>query len=152
MSPYRAAVGMVCEIFSWKNLKLDTPWQNWIFLLFFNVQNSICFFLSCSYNVDQPVKKSYFQLKLKLWYQSTSVMLNLPVIITTLRTYLYGQTKFWMDAICLQHLLIEYLEKYKFLKIINTNSIFVDMKSIIQRQCQIFWVRKTEFIYSVVKR
>ena len=41
---------MVCEIFSWKNLNLDTPWQNWIFLLFFNVQNSVWFFWSCPYN------------------------------------------------------------------------------------------------------
>ena len=34
MSSYRAAVGMVCEILIQKNLNLDTPWQNWIFLLF----------------------------------------------------------------------------------------------------------------------
>ena len=50
MSPYKAAVGMVCEIFSWKNLKLDTSWQNWIFLLFFNVQNSLWFFWSCPFH------------------------------------------------------------------------------------------------------
>ena len=37
-----------------------------------------------------------------------------------------------MEVICLQHLLIEYLEKYNFLKIANANSIFTDMKSIIQ--------------------
>ena len=34
MSSYRAAVGMVCEILIQKKLNLDTPWQNWIFLLF----------------------------------------------------------------------------------------------------------------------
>ena len=34
MSSYRAAVGMVCEILIQKNLNLDPPWQNWIFLLF----------------------------------------------------------------------------------------------------------------------
>ena len=77
-------------------------------------------------------------------------MLNLPVIITPLRTYLYGQTSFWMEVICLQHLLIEYLENYNFLKIANANSIFVDVKSKIQLSCQLFfcqreiiWVRKT---------
>ena len=59
-------------------------------------------------------------------------MRNLPVIITPLRTYLYGQTKFWMEVICLQHLLIEYLEKYNFLKTADSNSIFADVKSIIQ--------------------
>ena len=37
-----------------------------------------------------------------------------------------------MEVICLQHLLIEYLEKYNFLKIANTNSIFADVKSIIR--------------------
>ena len=37
-----------------------------------------------------------------------------------------------MEVIRLQHLLIEYLEKYNFLKIDDTNSIFVDLKSIIQ--------------------
>ena len=41
-------------------------------------------------------------------------MLNLPVIITPLRTYLYGQTSFWMEGICLQHFSIEYLEKQFF--------------------------------------
>ena len=51
-------------------------------------------------------------------------MLNLPGIIASLRTYLYGQTSFWMEVICLQHLLIEYLEKYIFLKIADMNSIF----------------------------
>ena len=53
--------------------------------------------------LDQPVVKSYFQRKLKLKYQSISaqdllwigyVMLNLPVIFTPLRSYLYGQTSF----------------------------------------------------------
>ena len=37
-----------------------------------------------------------------------------------------------MEVICLQHLLIEYLEKYNFLKIANVNSIFVDVKSIME--------------------
>ena len=41
-------------------------------------------------------------------------MLHLPVIITPLRTYLYGHTGFWMEVIYLQHLLIEYLEIYIF--------------------------------------
>ena len=59
-------------------------------------------------------------------------MLNLPVIITPLRTYLYGQTSFWMEVIYLQHRLIEYLEKYNFLKIADLNSIFADLKSIMQ--------------------
>ena len=80
-------------------------------------------------------------------------MLNLPVIITPLRTYLYDQTKFWMEVICLQHLLIEYLEKYNFLKIVDANSIFADVKSIIQLSDQHFfcrreivWARKTEYL------
>ena len=60
------------------------------------------------------------------------VMLNRPVIINPLRTYLYGQTGFWMEVIYLHHLLLEYLEKYNFLKIANVNSIFVDVKSNIQ--------------------
>ena len=34
-----------------------------------------------------------------------------------------------MEVICLQHLLIEYLEKYNFLKIDDANSIFVEVKS-----------------------
>ena len=59
-------------------------------------------------------------------------MLNRPVIINPLRTYLYGQTSFWMQVICLQDLLIEYLEKYNFSKIADANSIFADVKSIIQ--------------------
>ena len=54
-------------------------------------------------------------------------MLNLPIVITPLRTYLYGHTIFWMDVIYLQHLLIEYLEKYIFLKIANVSSIFADI-------------------------
>ena len=33
-----------------------------------------------------------------------------------------------MDVICLQHLLIEYLEKYNFLEIVDANSSFVDVK------------------------
>ena len=43
-------------------------------------------------------------------------MLNHPVIITP-KTYLFGHTSFWMRVIYSQHLLIEYLEKYFFLKI-----------------------------------
>ena len=37
-----------------------------------------------------------------------------------------------MEVICLQHLLIEYLEKYNFLKIADVNAIFANVKSIIQ--------------------
>ena len=37
-----------------------------------------------------------------------------------------------MEVICLQHPLIEYLEKYNFLKIVDANSIFADEKSIMQ--------------------
>ena len=37
-----------------------------------------------------------------------------------------------MGVIYLQNLEIEYLEKYKFLKIADANSIFVDVKLIIQ--------------------
>ena len=59
-------------------------------------------------------------------------MLNLLVIITPLKTYLYGQTNFGIEVICLQHLLIECLEKYNFLKTTGANSIFADVKSIIQ--------------------
>ena len=59
-------------------------------------------------------------------------MLNLLVIITPLKTYLYGQTNFGIEVICLQHLLIECLEKYNFLKIADANSIFADVKSIMQ--------------------
>ena len=33
-------------------------------------------------------------------------MLNRHIIITPLRTYLHGQKSFWMEVICLQHLLI----------------------------------------------
>ena len=66
-------------------------------------------------------------------------MRKLPGIITPLRTYLYGQTKFWMEVICLQHLLIEYFEKYNFLKIVDANSIFADVKSIIQLLHQHFF-------------
>ena len=37
-----------------------------------------------------------------------------------------------MKVISLQHLLIEYLEKYNILEIANVNSIFADVKSFIQ--------------------
>ena len=37
-----------------------------------------------------------------------------------------------MEVMCLQHLLVEYLEKYNFLKITDANSIFADVKSIVQ--------------------
>ena len=70
------------------------------------------------------------------------VMLNLPVIITPLRTYFYGQTSFYMDVICLQHLLIEYLKKYNFLEIADANSIFADVKSIIQLSRRHFFCRR----------
>ena len=59
-------------------------------------------------------------------------MLYLLVIITPLKTYLCGQTNFGIAVICLQHLLIECLEKYNFLKIADANSIFPDVKSIMQ--------------------
>ena len=58
-------------------------------------------------------------------------MLNL-LIITPLKTYLYGQTNFGIKVICLQHFLIECFKKYNFLKIADTNSIFADVKSIIE--------------------
>ena len=67
-------------------------------------------------------------------------MLNLLVIITPLKTYLYGQTNFGIEVICLQHFLIECLEKYNFLKIVDANSIFADVKSIIQLSRQHFFV------------
>ena len=44
-----------------------------------------------------------------------------------------------MEVICLQHLLIEYLEKYNFLKIADVNSIFADVKSIAQLSHQHFF-------------
>ena len=37
-----------------------------------------------------------------------------------------------MEVICLQHLLIEYLEKYNILEIADVNSIFANVKSFIQ--------------------
>ena len=43
-----------------------------------------------------------------------------------------------MDVICLQHLLIEYLEKYIFLKI-------ADVKSIIQLSCWHFFADVKQF-------
>ena len=116
----------------------------------YNTQSSLktddeCLGIEATYNVGQPVAKSYFQFKLKLQYQS--------VIITPLRTYLYGQKSFWMEVICLQHLLIEYLGKCNFLKIADVNSIFADVKSIIQLsrrhffgRREIIWVRKTALL------
>ena len=71
-------------------------------------------------------------------------MLNL-LIITPLKTYLYGQTNFGIEVICLQHLLIEYLEKYNFLKIADANSIFADVKSIMQLSRQHFFVNMKWF-------
>ena len=41
-------------------------------------------------------------------------MLSLLAIITLLKTYLYGQTNFGIEVICLQQLLIECLEKIPF--------------------------------------
>ena len=72
-------------------------------------------------------------------------MLNLPVIITPLRTYLYGHTSFWTEVICLQHLFTEYLEKYNFLKIVHANSILADVKSIIQLSRQHFFANMNKF-------
>ena len=66
-------------------------------------------------------------------------MLNLLVIITPLKTYLYGQTSFGIEVICLQHILIECLEKYNFLKIVDANSIITDVKLIIQLSRQHFF-------------
>ena len=40
-----------------------------------------------------------------------------------------------MEVICLQHLLIEYLEKYNFFEIVDVNSIFANVKLIIQFLC-----------------
>ena len=37
-----------------------------------------------------------------------------------------------MEVMYLQHRLIEYLEKYNFLKIADLNSIFADLESIMQ--------------------
>ena len=56
-----------------------------------------------------------------------------------------------MEVMYLQHRLIEYLEKYNFLKIADLNSIFADLKSIMQLSRRHFFgrpeiisVRKTE--------
>ena len=66
-------------------------------------------------------------------------MLNL-FIITPLKTYLYGQTNFGIEVICcLQHLLIGCLEKYNFLKIADANSIFANVKLIMQLSRQHFF-------------
>ena len=67
------------------------------------------------------------------------VMVNLLVIIKPLKTYLYGQTNFRIEIICFQHLLIECLDKYNFLKIPDANSIFANMKLIIQLSRQHFF-------------
>ena len=50
-----------------------------------------------------------------------------------------------MEVICLQHLLIEYLEKYNFLKIANVNSIFVDVKSIMELSRQHIFANVKQF-------
>ena len=50
-----------------------------------------------------------------------------------------------MEVICLQHPLIEYLEKYNFLKIADANSIFADVKSIIQLLHQHIFADKKQF-------
>ena len=80
-------------------------------------------------------------------------MLNLPVIITPLRTYLYGQTSFWMEGICLQHFSIEYLEKqffencrreFHFCRREIDNATFA---SAFFCRREIIWVRKTESVY-----
>ena len=66
-------------------------------------------------------------------------MFNLPVIITPLRTYLYGQTNLWMEVICLQHLLIEYFKKDNYLKFADANFIFADVKLIMKLSRQHFF-------------
>ena len=116
-----------------------------VFLFFFpGLYDLSCFFLLFSsknfefsgvflHRVPTDPGKPWKPWKINQFYQSQkSQGNNLPVIITPLKTYLYGKTNFWMEVICLQHLLIEYFEKYIILKIANANSIFVDMKSIIQ--------------------
>ena len=45
-----------------------------------------------------------------------------------------------MEVIYLQDRLIEYLEKYNFLKIVDANSIFADVTSIMQLLDQHFFV------------
>ena len=54
-----------------------------------------------------------------------------------------------MEVICLQHLLIEYLEKYNFLKIADVNSIFANVKSITQLSRQHFFA---DVIYFELER
>ena len=66
-------------------------------------------------------------------------MFNLSVVIISSGTLLLIQTSFWMEVICSQNLLIEYLEKYSFLKIADLNSIFVNVKVIIQLSPQHFF-------------
>ena len=104
---------------------------SWFFLLFSskNFEFSGVFL----HRVPTDPGKPWKPWKTNQFYQSRkSQGNNLPIIITPLKTYLYDQTNLWMEVICLQHLLIEYLEKYIFLKIANANFIFVDMKLIIQ--------------------
>ena len=79
-------------------------------------------------------------------------MLNLPVVITPLRTYLHGQTNFLMKVICLEHLLIEYLEKWLFWKLLTWipflstwNSLTTFVSAFFCRH-EIIWVRKTTFV------
>ena len=60
-------------------------------------------------------------------------MFNLPVIITPLRTYCM------FIQVLIHHHLIEYLEKYIFLKIADMNSIFANVKSIIKLSRQHFF-------------
>ena len=50
-----------------------------------------------------------------------------------------------MEVIYSQHLLIEYLEKYNFLKIADANSIFADVKSIIQLLHRHIFADKKQF-------
>ena len=45
-----------------------------------------------------------------------------------------------MEVIYLQHRLIEYLEKYNILKIADANSIFADVKSMMQLSRRHFFV------------
>ena len=50
-----------------------------------------------------------------------------------------------MEVIYLQHHVIEYLEKYYFLKIADANVIFADVKSILQLSHQHFFADVKEF-------
>ena len=59
-------------------------------------------------------------------------MLNLPVIITNIKNLFVLSDKFLNGGNLSAKPLIEYLQKYNFLKIADANFIFADMKSVIQ--------------------